>query len=275
MLYFIERIVMNRTQLSYLAVTAVFMILNTLILPAQKVGYISSEEIRKHYLEAKQADQRVQSIVDNWKRQLNQMELEISDLEYEIQKKRLVWSDAERIEKEKELETQKQQRMTFAREKFEEGGEYDRTVTSMYKPVESKIFAAVQEVSADQGYDIVLDKSLHPIAYANPKYDLTIKVLSKLGVDVKELEKQLQEQIDKDPRNQKTQSKEPPKRRSRERKTDDKTIERENETIQPPDEQDKNKTDVPPPPDKDPNGQPMENPMKREEQVNPPKELVF
>ncbi len=258
---------MKRAKLSFVIMAIAALAANTAILSAQKVGFISSEEIRKHYLDAKQADQRVQSIVDNWKRQLNQMELDIEDLEFEINKKRLVWSDAERQEKEKELETQKQARMAFAREKFEEGGEYDKTVASMYKPVETKIYAAVQKVSSDEGYDFILDKSLHPIPYANPKYDLTVKVLRELGVDVKELEKQLQEQIDKDPRNQKSQSKEPPKRRSRERKTDDKDKNIERDDTEKTDGTDENTIKTPDGNQTDPSI----NPMKRPEEVNPPK----
>ncbi len=257
---------MKRIGLKAIVAALMMLTANSAMLFAQKVGFVSSEEIRKHFIEALQADQRVQSMVDSWKRQLKQMEQDIEDLEYEIQKKRLVWSDAEKAEKEKELESLKQQRLVFAKQKFEEGGEYDKAVTQMYKPVESKIFAAVQEVSADEGYDMILDKSLHPIPYANPKYDITVKVLKKLGVDVKELEKQLKEQVDKDPRNQKTQSKEAPKRRSRERKNTDQTIDREDENKDK--TTDENKVEKP---RVLPEVQPDYEPPKKEEEETPAK----
>ena len=60
----------------------------------------------------------------------------------------------------------------------------------MMKPVEDKIYAAVQQVAADEGYDVILDKSSQNIPYMNAKYDLTVKVLRKLGVDVDKLEKE-------------------------------------------------------------------------------------
>ena len=102
--------------------------------------------------------------------------------------------------------------MTFARNKFETNGEYDKVLKDIFKPIEEKIYAAVQEVANEEGYDIVFDKSVQPLPYTNFKYDLTVKVLRKLGVDVDALEKEQQDKINKDPRNQQKQSKEPPKR---------------------------------------------------------------
>ncbi len=185
---------------------------------AQKVAFISSDAIRKHFLENKQAEQRIQSMVEEWKRELDAMQQEIESLEFEIQKNRLVWSDAERVMKEKELEQKKQNRLQYAKTKFEAGGEYDETVKIIMRPVEEKIYAAVQEVAAEQGFDMVWDQSKQPMPYVNFKYDLTVKVLRKLGVDVDKLEQDLKKKIENDPRNKKKKSYKP-RRRSRSSKS--------------------------------------------------------
>ena len=197
---------------------------------AQKVAFIASDIIRDKFPEAKQAEQRVKSMVDDWKRELESMEKQIEDSKFEIKKNRLIWSDEEKRTKDKELEELQTRKIEFARRKFEAGGEYDAVLRQMMQPVEEKLYAAVQEVASDEGYDVIWDKSLQPLAYANSKYDLTVKVLRKLGVDVKALEKELQEKIDKDPRNQKKDSKTPPAKRTRAaepEKKDTKTIDRD------------------------------------------------
>jgi len=188
-----------------------------LFLRAQKVGFIASDVIRENFSEAKQASQRIQSIVEEWKRELASLDKQIENLDLEIKKNRLVWSDEERIQKEKKLEDLKTQRYNYAKIKFEENGEYDQVVSTMMQPVEDKIFAAIQQVAADEGIDFVFDKSVQPIPYANYKYDMTVKVLRKLGVNVDQLEKELKEKIESDPRNQKAKSKEPPQKISRDR----------------------------------------------------------
>lgn len=194
---------------------------------AQKVGYISSDVIRDKFVEAKQAELRVKSMVEDWKRELEGMEKQMEDLKFEIKKNRLIWSDEEKKSKDKELEDLLAKKMEFARRKFEAGGEYDGVVKQMMSPIEEKIYASVQEVASDEGYDVIWDKSQMPLAYSNAKYDLTVKVLRKLGVDVKALEKELQDKIDKDPRNQKKDTKTAPGKRTRDTdKIDSKSIDK-------------------------------------------------
>ena len=48
---------------------------------AQKVGYVSSQTIREKFPEAKQAEQRLQTMVDNWKRELEYKQNVINQLE--------------------------------------------------------------------------------------------------------------------------------------------------------------------------------------------------
>jgi len=184
---------------------------------AQKLAFISSETVKQYMPEAKQAEQRINTIVDEWKRELETLEKNTDILESEIKKNRLVWSDEEKTEKERELENIKRERLTFARLKFETNGEYDKMVTEIMKPIEEKIYAASQEVAVEEGFDIIFDKTVQPLPYSNYKYDMTVKVLKKLGVNVDELEKEQQEKIAKDPRNQKNASVEPPGRRSKAR----------------------------------------------------------
>ncbi|MFA6570614.1 MAG: OmpH family outer membrane protein [Bacteroidota bacterium] len=207
---------------------------------AQKVAFIASDIIRQYLPEAKQGDQRLNSIVDEWKRELDVMDQNISILENDIKKNRLVWTDEEKQDKEKELEAIRRDRLVFAKNKFESNGEYDKTVTEIMKPIEEKIYAAVQEVAVEEGFDIVFDKSVQPLPYCNFKYDLTVKVLRKLGVDVASLEKEQQEKINKDPRNAKKESKEAPGKRTKardgapEKTKEDQMIEREPTIVIPP-----------------------------------------
>jgi outer membrane protein len=180
---------------------------------AQKVGFFSSALIREKFSDYKQGEQRLNSLVDEWKREIDALQKEIDALEFEISKNRLIWSDDERIAKETELEAKKKQKQDVAKLKFETNGEYDNSVGLIMKPIEDKIFAAVQEVANDEGYDLLWDKSVQPLGYVNYKYDVTVKVLRKLGVDVDELEKELQSKIDTDPRNQKKEPVSPRKRK--------------------------------------------------------------
>ncbi len=146
---------------------------------AQRVGFIASDIIREKFPEAKQAEQRIRSVVEEWKRELEDMDKRIENLKFEINKNRLIWTEEEKRNKEKELEDLTTQKLTYSRKKFEPGGEYDILVKTIMQPVEEKIYAAVQKVAAENGFDIIWDKSTNPLAYVNYKYDLTLKSASR------------------------------------------------------------------------------------------------
>lgn len=188
-------------KLSKFFLLSIVFVVSTYALFGQRVGFIATDLIREKFPEAKQAEQRIRSIVEEWKRELEDLDKRIENLKFEISKNRLIWSDEEKRLKEKELEDLNVQKLMYSRKRFEPGGEYDMVVKTIMQPIEDKIYAAIQKVAAENGFDIIWDKSNNPLAYVNYKYDLTLKVLRELGVDVAEMERELEEKIAKDPRN--------------------------------------------------------------------------
>jgi outer membrane protein len=176
---------------------------------AQKIAFFSSSMVREYFPDAQQAGQRVQSLVEEWKRELDVRQQEIDALEFEIQKNRLIWTNKEKLEKEQELQDMKKNREGFAQDKFAPNGQYDKVSKDLLGVVEIKIYAAVQQVAADNNFDMILDQSQVPMPYVNYKYDMTNQILRKLGVDTKALEKELQDKIAKDPRNEQKKSQSP------------------------------------------------------------------
>jgi hypothetical protein len=73
--------------------------------------------------------------------------------------------------------------------------------------VEAKIVAAVQDVAANEGYDIVLDKATQPILVGSPRFDLTVKVMEKLGIFADDLKAKQQEVIDREEKQRQEQRK--------------------------------------------------------------------
>ncbi|MFM8568586.1 MAG: OmpH family outer membrane protein [Candidatus Kapaibacterium sp.] len=183
---------------------------------AQKVGYMASQVIRERWQDMIQAQQRIQSMVDDWKRELGTMQQKIDELDAEVKKNRLVWSAEERQAKETELLKSKAAKEEFAHRKFDPGGEYDTQATSIIKNVEEILYLASKDVAAAEGLDIIMDKSTQPIPYANPKYDLTVKVMKKLNIPAEDLEEKQKKAIEEDPKNKKDKEQPVvPRRRSR------------------------------------------------------------
>ncbi|MFY7998762.1 MAG: OmpH family outer membrane protein, partial [Candidatus Kapaibacteriota bacterium] len=122
---------------------------------------------------------------------------QIQALEAEIQKKRLIWSEAELKDRDLLLQKRRADREEFIRKTFNSGGTFDTEAANIMRPVEAKIAAAIQEVAITESYDYIWDKSTQPILYANPRYDITAKAMDKLGLFTDDIKAKLNEALDK------------------------------------------------------------------------------
>ncbi len=202
--------------ISNIVIPVLFFLISTVAF-SQKIAYFSSKGVLERLPESAQIEQQIRSTWEEWERELELKKKEIQDLEAEIKNNRLIWSDFERIEKDKDLVRKKEERDAFAKLKFSPSGEVDKLPTTLYKPLIEKIYASVQKISNSRGYDLVFDKSTHQLAYVNPKYDITVFILEELGVDVSEDLDKLKKAIETDPRNQRIESKQAPQKKSRTR----------------------------------------------------------
>lgn len=176
---------------------AFFLTSSSILAQTPKVGFVNSATIRERSNDYQNAKQRIESTVSDWKKQIDDKQTAIQALEADVQKKRLIWSDAELREKEQLIAAKRAEKEELVRKKFNTGGEFDTLVVATMKPVEAKIAAAIQEVGIAEGYDYIWDKSTQPLLYANPRFDVTVKVMEKLGLFTDDLKAKLQESIDR------------------------------------------------------------------------------
>ena len=73
----------------------------------------------------------------------------------------------------KEKDVREAQRIKFGPE-----GELFKKRQELVKPLQDKVYAAIEKFAADKGYDLILDKSSSAgIIFANSTYDKTTAVL--------------------------------------------------------------------------------------------------
>gem|GEM_PF-3294822 len=216
---------LKKIMLTSIVGTVLLFLVATTSVYSQKIGYFSSKGVLERLPESAQIEQQIRSTWEEWERELDLKKKDIQELEIEIRNNRLIWSDGEHIEKDKELVRKKEERDAFAKIKFSPSGEVDKLPTTLYKPLVEKVYAAVQKVSNSKGFDLIFDKSTHQMAYVNPKFDITIYILEELGVDVSEDLDKLKKAIESDPRNQRIEPKQAPQKKSRSRSSKSKETE--------------------------------------------------
>lgn len=149
----------------------------------QKIGYVDTKVILDGMQDAKDAQQNLDLVVDQWKSQINSLNDSLKLMKEDYEKKKLILTDNVRKQKEDEIKAMEQRVADFKVQKFGENGEYFQKQSELMKPVQDKVFKAIQDVAKDGDYDFVFDRNSEILMlYMNEKYDLTAKVIKKLEV---------------------------------------------------------------------------------------------
>lgn len=147
----------------------------------QKIGYVDSKVILETIQDAKDAQTNLDGYVQKWKVELQGLNDSLVMLKDDYEKKKLILTEKIRQQKEEEIKATDKRIQEFKQQKFGENGEYFQKQTELMKPVQDRVFKAIQDVAKEGSYDFVIDRSSQlMLLYMNDKYDLTQKVIKKL-----------------------------------------------------------------------------------------------
>ena len=150
-----------------------------------KIAHFNSEAILKELPDAQDAQKQLDKFVADWQQELNKMQDEWKKKFDEYDKRKLIMTEQRRADTEHELQDMDKKIVDFRNQKFGQNGDLFSKQNELMKPVQDRVFKAVQEVAKEEGYDYVFDKSGDILLmYANEKYDLTQKIFNKLKVPV-------------------------------------------------------------------------------------------
>lgn len=163
------------------------LILSVLILLASfsyaqpKIGYVDSDAIMKQLPDAQDTQKKLDAMIKEWQEELNKMEKDWKTKYEDYEKRKLILSEQKRVEIEKELVGLEDQISKYRQDKFGVRGELFQKQEELMKPIQNRIFTAIQEIAKENEYDFIFDRSGDIIfLYAKEEYDVTNLVLEKL-----------------------------------------------------------------------------------------------
>ena len=83
-----------------------------------------------------------------------------------------------------EIETLKSEARTMQKTYFGVNGELFQKRAELIKPIQDRVYNAIQEMASDRNYVFVFDKANQSnLIFADPRYDKSDLVLKKLGIN--------------------------------------------------------------------------------------------
>lgn len=167
-------------KLSFAVIFSLIFLAGTAI-SQQKIGYVDSKVILETLQDARDAQTNLDNLVQKWKIEMQAINDSLIIMKDDYEKKKLILTEKIKTQKEEEIKLQEQKLADFKQNKFGESGEYFQKQQELMKPVQDRVFKAIQDVAKEGGYDFIIDRSTQlMLLYMNDRYDLTQKVIKKL-----------------------------------------------------------------------------------------------
>jgi outer membrane protein len=149
---------------------------------SQKLAYVDSEVILNQYPEAIKAQSDLDALASKWSRTIDSLTNDLQTAYNDFQKQSATMTQDKQREVGQELVRKEQYIREFQQQKFgTQSGELYAKQEELLAPVKEKIFAAIEQVSKEEGVQFVFDKAGDVVLlYADSAYDITFKVLDKL-----------------------------------------------------------------------------------------------
>jgi outer membrane protein len=178
--YFLDGVIMKRIYVIF----SIVMILQALSFAQLRIGYVDSDTIMDNFPDAQDANQKLDALVREWQDELNKLENNWKTKYDDYEKRKLIMTDQTRSEVEGELVKLEKQIADYREKKFGTDGELFQKQDELMRPVQNKVFNAIQEVAEEEDLDFVFDRSGDiMLLYAKEEYDLTTQVLDRLKLE--------------------------------------------------------------------------------------------
>ena len=153
---------------------------------AQKYGFIDSEYILNKLPEYKDAKERLDKLAERWTKDIEERYEVIKIKKNNFLREEDLLPADEKKKREEEIATLESEAMQMQKTRFGVNGDYFQKRQELIKPIQDKIYEAMQTIASKRNYSFIFDKANQSnLIFADSKFDLSNEVLKELGVSSK------------------------------------------------------------------------------------------
>jgi outer membrane protein len=156
------------------------------VLNAQTTRYavINTKYILERIPEYKEADKKLKVLGDQWQSEIDEKQIALDKMYKNYDAEQFMLSDDLKKKREEELFIKEKELRELQKKRFGYEGDLFKERQKLVKPIQDKVYNAVQKIATSRSYDFILDKSEGiTIIFADPKLDKSDDVLRELGIN--------------------------------------------------------------------------------------------
>ena len=150
---------------------------------AQRYAIIDTKYILSKIPEYRDADKKLQLVGEQWQKEIDDKQAQLDKMYKNYEAEAFMLTDELKKKREDELFAREKEVRELQKRRFGYEGDLFKERQKLVKPVQDKVYNAVQKMAISKAYDFVLDKSEGiTIIFADPKLDKSEDVLKELRI---------------------------------------------------------------------------------------------
>jgi len=161
-----------------------FMAAGTAAIAQQHYCFIDSKFILEKVTDYKDAQTKLDNLSKTWQEEIDAKMADVEKMYKGYQAEKPMLSDEMRNKRQDEIIAKEKEAKDLQKQRFGYEGDLFKKRQEFVKPIQDRVFNAVQKMASSKGYDMVFDKAGGvTVFYADPKLDRSDDVLNILGIN--------------------------------------------------------------------------------------------
>ncbi|MEO7486407.1 MAG: OmpH family outer membrane protein [Ferruginibacter sp.] len=161
---------------------SVFLLLSFVSI-AQRYAVIDSKYILEKMPEYKESQTKLDQFSAQWQQEIEKKQADLDKMYKDYDAEQVMLSDDLKKKREDELFNREKEVRDLQKKRFGFEGDLFKKRQELIKPIQDRVYVAIQKLAVEKSYDFILDKSEGiTVIFADPKLDKSDDVLKFLGV---------------------------------------------------------------------------------------------
>lgn len=153
---------------------------------AQKFAYVNTEYILENIPDYADAQTQLDELSVQWQKEIEAKFAEIDKMYKSFQSEAVLLPEEMKKKREDDIIKKEKEAKDLQKKRFGKEGDLFKKRQELIKPIQEKVYTAIEEIATDDNYAVIFDKASNAtLIYSNPKFDISEQVLDKLGYTYK------------------------------------------------------------------------------------------
>tara|TARA_B100001146_G_scaffold219574_1_gene226989 strand:- start:235 stop:753 length:519 start_codon:yes stop_codon:yes gene_type:complete len=149
---------------------------------AQKFAYVDTDYILNNIPEFNQAQDKLDEISKQWQEEIEAIYAEVDKMYRDYQTQEVLLTDEMKTKRENAIIAKEKLAKDLQKKRFGPNGDLYGKRQELIKPLQDKVYDAIQQLAANSKYAVIFDSSSDLIMlYSNPNLDKSDKILKSMG----------------------------------------------------------------------------------------------